>query len=70
MGITFITFIPLSNYQNVILRNPTPPEFPVDGVPTWPLWHDEDRKYLTIDSTPEVHDEYLLTWETPDVYNP
>eukprot|EP00092_Neocalanus_flemingeri_P041060 GFUD01044710.1.p1 GENE.GFUD01044710.1~~GFUD01044710.1.p1 ORF type:complete len:619 (+),score=153.32 GFUD01044710.1:28-1857(+) len=53
----------------VIYGNPTPPEFPVDGVPTWPLWHDQDKKYLTIDSTPEVHDDYIMTWETPDIYN-
>jgi len=54
----------------VIYGNPTPAEFPVDGVPTWPLWHDEDKQYLVIDSTPEVQNDYLLTWETPDIYNP
>jgi len=53
----------------VIYGNPTPPEFPVDGVPTWPLWHDNDKKYLKIDSTPEVYSDYLRTWETPDIYN-
>jgi len=53
----------------VIYGNPTPPEFPVDGVPTWPLWHDQDKKYLTIDSAPVVHNDYLMTWETPDIYN-
>jgi len=53
----------------VIYGNPTPPEFPVEGVPTWPLWHDQDKQYLTIDSTPEVHDDYIMTWEIPDIYN-
>merc|ERR1712168_1095906 len=53
----------------VIYGNPTPPEFPVEGVPTWPLWRDEDKQYLTIDSTPRVDKDYLYTWENPDVYN-
>jgi len=53
----------------VIYGNPTPPEFPVEGVPTWPLWHDQHKQYLTIDSTPEVHDDYIMTWELPDIYN-
>ena len=57
------------NVKIYTFRNPTPPEFPVDGVPTWPLWHDKDKQYLTIDSTPEVHNDYLLTWESPDIYN-
>merc|ERR1719317_1493672 len=44
----------------VIYGNPTPP---VEGVPTWPLWKDEDKQYLTIDSTPSVHKDYLNTRE-------
>jgi len=54
----------------VIYGDPTAPEFPIDGVPTWPLWQDNDKQYLTIDSTPEVHNDYLMTWETPDIYDP
>jgi len=53
----------------VIYGNPTASEFPVDGVPGWPLWQDESKQYLTIDSTPEVHNDYIMTWETPDIYN-
>ena len=57
------------NFIKLTFSDPTPPEFPVDGVPTWPLWQDQDKQYLTIDSTPEVHNDYLLTWESPDIYN-
>jgi len=53
----------------VIYGNPTASEFPVDGVSDWPLWQDESKQYLTIDSTPEVHNDYIMTWETPDIYN-
>merc|ERR1712025_1335188 len=53
----------------VIYGNPTAPEFPVDGVPNWPLWQDHDKQYLTITSSPVVHQDYLMTWETPDIYD-
>jgi len=53
----------------VIYGNPTASEFPVDGVSDWPLWQDASKQYLTIDSTPEVHNDYIMTWETPDIYN-
>jgi len=47
----------------VIYGNPTPPEFPIDGVPNWPLWQDNSMNYLKIDSTPEVLANYIGTWE-------
>jgi len=53
----------------VIYGNPTAPEFPVEGVPNWPLWQDRDKQYLTITSEPVVHQDYLMTWETPDIYD-
>merc|ERR1711910_212522 len=53
----------------VIYGTPTAPEFPVEGVPNWPLWQDRDKQYLTITSDPVVHQDYLMTWETPDIYD-
>merc|ERR1712212_1383070 len=53
----------------VIYGNPTAPEFPVEGVPDWPLWQDRDKRYLTITSSPVVNQEYLMTWETPDIFD-
>merc|ERR1711970_612405 len=53
----------------VIYGNPTAPEFPVEGVPEWPLWQDRDKQYLTITTDPVVHQDYLMTWETPDIYD-
>jgi len=48
----------------VIYGDPTSPEFPIEGVPSWPKWHDNSMKYLKIDSNPEVMENYLATWES------
>lgn len=47
----------------VIYGEPTTPEFPIDGVPSWPLWHDEHQQYMKIDSSPTLMEHYLATWE-------
>jgi len=47
----------------VIYGQPTTPEFPIDGVPEWPLWQDSHMSYLKIDNHPEVVQNYLGTWE-------
>merc|ERR1712212_597437 len=47
----------------VIYGQPTTSEFPIDGVPDWPLWQDSHMSYLKIDNNPEVVQNYLATWE-------
>jgi len=48
----------------VIYGDPTAPEFPIEGMPAWPLWHDSHMSYMKIDSQPEILTNYLATWET------
>lgn len=47
----------------VIYGEPTTSAFPIDGVPSWPLWHDSHQQYMKIDSNPQIMENYLDTWE-------
>ncbi|XP_059484238.1 uncharacterized protein LOC132201785 [Neocloeon triangulifer] len=38
--------------------NPTPPENPIEGVPTWPTWAGSDQHYMVIDETSKIMQDY------------